>query len=58
MDELSCRGNENALVQCRYDDNVVGCSHDNDAGARCYRSGDQYNVVYFMICLLSSRQLY
>ena len=37
LDDLQCRGFEDALVNCSYDSNTADCIHVEDAGVRCQR---------------------
>ena len=47
LDDLQCRGNETALLQCRsVGVNINDCRHLEDAGVVCITSGSQPGSYY------------
>ena len=37
LDDVQCRGFEDALLNCTYDSNTADCIHVEDASVRCQR---------------------
>ena len=37
LDDVQCRGFEDALLNCSYDSNTADCIHVEDASVRCRR---------------------
>ncbi len=38
LDDVMCDGSESELLDCKYDDITVDCSHFEDAGVTCAES--------------------
>ena len=47
MNNMACFGSEGYLAHCPYQDNVAGCTHASEAGARCYRPGKFIYNLFF-----------
>lgn len=35
MNEVQCSGFEKSLIECRFNRDALGCSHEEDAAVRC-----------------------
>lgn len=40
MDDVACTSTENKLVNCKFDGATGDCNHGEDAGVKCYKSGE------------------
>ena len=59
MDNVACKGTEQALLSCPYDHNANEDTHGEDAGVQCYPTGRwtlqykanfRYSIVSYLLC--------
>ena len=47
VDNLDCQGNETSITKCAFETHTADCSHQEDAGVKCYTLDGLSITIYY-----------